>query len=84
MKILFVGSELNPLAHTGGLGDVMAALPAAIRKAGHDARIIMPLYKQIKLNYHNELKFVRWSMIRLGWRTMYSGRFRMTVNGVPV
>ncbi len=84
MKILFVGSELNPLAHTGGLGDVMAALPAAIRKAGHDARIIMPLYKQIKLNYQNELKFVRWSMIRLGWRTMYSGLFRMTVNGVPV
>ena len=43
MKILFAGSELNPLAHTGGLGDVMAALPSAIRKLGYDARVIMPL-----------------------------------------
>lgn len=84
MKILFAGSELNPLAHTGGLGDVMAALPSAIRKLGYDARVIMPLYKQIKINYRQELKFMRWAMIKLGWRTMYSGLFQMTVNDVPV
>lgn len=84
MKILFVGSELNPLAHTGGLGDVLGALPAAIRKSGYDARIIMPLYKQIKVHYREKLKFIRWSMIRLGWRSMFSGLYSMTVDGVPV
>lgn len=47
MKILFVSSEVVPFAKTGGLADVAAALPKAIRKLGHDIRIFMPLYKKI-------------------------------------
>jgi len=84
MNILFVTSEMSPLAKTGGLGDVMGALPKAIRDAGHDARVIMPLYKQIKDRYGDQLEFMRWSMNKLGWRTMYSGLFKMDVNGIPV
>ncbi|HHU52568.1 MAG TPA: glycogen synthase GlgA [Clostridiaceae bacterium] len=84
MKILFVSSEMVPLAKSGGLGDVIGALPKAIRAQGQDARVILPLYKQIKDRYGDQLKFMRWSMNKLGWRTMYSGLFTMEVDGVPV
>ena len=75
---------MNPLAATGGLGDVAGSLPAALRGRGIDIRVIMPLYKKIKQTYRDSLRFIRWSMINLGWRTMYSGLFTMDVGGVPV
>lgn len=84
MKILFVSSEMVPLAKSGGLGDVIGALPKAVREEGQDARVVMPLYKQIKDRYGDQLKFMRWSMNKLGWRTMYSGLFSMEIDGVPV
>ena len=84
MKILFVSSEMSPLAHTGGLGDVTASLPRALRELGHDCRVIMPLYRQIKAEHGSELKFIRWAMIRLGWRTMYSGLYRMDLDDQTV
>lgn len=46
-KILFASSEVYPLIKTGGLADVSAALPAAIKEKGHDVRIIMPAYRDI-------------------------------------
>lgn len=79
-----MSSEMAPLAKSGGLGDVVAALPKALRKQGHDARVVMPLYKRIKEAYRDDLYFIRWAMIKLGWRTMYSGLFKMDVDGVPV
>jgi starch synthase len=84
MKILFVASEMAPLAKSGGLGDVVGALPKALRAAGHDARVVLPLYRSIRHRYLEELEFIRWSMIRLGWRTMYSGLFLLDLDGVPV
>ncbi len=44
MNILFVASELFPYVKVGGLGDVMAALPRAIRALGADARLLLPAY----------------------------------------
>jgi starch synthase len=47
MKIGFIASEVEPFAKTGGLADVAAALPKALAGAGHDVRIVMPLYRQV-------------------------------------
>jgi starch synthase len=44
VKILFATSEIAPWVKTGGLGDVAGALPAALRAAGHDVRVLVPAY----------------------------------------
>ncbi|MBX3272230.1 MAG: glycogen synthase GlgA [Sandaracinaceae bacterium] len=52
MRILFVSSEVAPFAKTGGLGDVGAALPRALRAAGHDVRVVLPFYARVAEGGH--------------------------------
>jgi starch synthase len=47
MNVLFATPECAPLVKTGGLGDVSAALPAALRAIGVDARVLMPGYRAV-------------------------------------
>jgi starch synthase len=44
MRVLFVSSEAYPLAKTGGLADVSAALPQALTELGVDVRLVLPGY----------------------------------------
>lgn len=44
MKILMVSSEAAPFAKTGGLGDVLGALPAALARLGDDVAVVIPKY----------------------------------------
>jgi starch synthase len=46
MRVLFVASEIYPLAKTGGLADVSGALPRALFDLGIDIQLIMPGYPQ--------------------------------------
>ncbi len=47
LKICLVSSELTPLAKTGGLADVSAALSAFLDSKGHDIRVLIPFYSAI-------------------------------------
>src|SRR5918992_2296825 len=47
MRVLFVTPECAPLAKAGGLGDVSAALPAALRALGHEVEILLPAYAEV-------------------------------------
>ncbi|HET9579810.1 MAG TPA: glycogen/starch synthase, partial [Usitatibacter sp.] len=47
MNVLFVTPECAPLVKTGGLGDVSAALPPALRGLGIDARVLLPGYRAV-------------------------------------
>jgi starch synthase len=46
-SVLFVASECAHFVKAGGLGDVVGALPVALRDLGHDARIVIPRYDVI-------------------------------------
>ncbi len=47
LKICLASSELTPLAKTGGLADVAAALSGFLDREGHDVRVLMPFYSSI-------------------------------------
>lgn len=47
MRILMITSEAVPFAKTGGLADVVPALSYALKKLGHDVRIVMPRYYRV-------------------------------------
>ena len=48
MRVLFATSEIAPWQKTGGLGDISAALPVALRLAGLDLRILVPAYPSLR------------------------------------
>ncbi|HHH51414.1 MAG TPA: glycogen synthase, partial [Campylobacterales bacterium] len=47
MNILFVASEVAGYAKSGGLADVASALPKALKKMGHNIKVVMPRYYSI-------------------------------------
>lgn len=53
MEIIHVSAECYPVAKAGGLGDVVGALPKYQVKAGHIAKVVMPMYRT-KFLYENE------------------------------
>ncbi len=54
-RIAFVGSECYPFVKTGGLGDVMYALPRSLVKNGCEVRVLLPLYACIPQKYKENL-----------------------------
>jgi starch synthase len=50
MRILFVASEALPYAKTGGLADVIEALPRALVKLGHEVAVFLPRYQGVQAN----------------------------------
>ena len=81
IKVLFVSSEVSPFAKVGGLADVVGALPIELNKENVDARVILPLYRKIKAKYNEELSFLGWKMVHMGWRSLYAGLFSLEKNG---
>jgi starch synthase len=53
MNVLYIAAEMVPFAKEGGLADVAGALPAALKKAGIDARGIIPAYGSIDRKKYN-------------------------------
>lgn len=47
LNILMISSECVPFAKTGGLADVVGALPIALKELGHDVRVVIPFYSSI-------------------------------------
>ena len=56
LKILIAASEVVPFAKTGGLADVVGALPKALRALGHDVRVVMPRYYVVDRNQYKPLE----------------------------
>ncbi|HVI39461.1 MAG TPA: glycogen synthase GlgA [Anaerovoracaceae bacterium] len=82
MNILFISTEAEPFAKSGGLGDVIGSLPRELNKLGVDARVMLPLYKSIQHKYQAKMKFITEFTVKLSWRTQYCGIFQMQQEGV--
>lgn len=82
MKILFTASECVPFCKTGGLADVVGALAPVHAKAGHDVRVILPLYKSIPKEYQDQMTHVVNFEVLLGWRRQYCGIESLSMGGV--
>ena len=78
MRIALLASEGAPYAKSGGLGDVMEALPAALsRIEGNQVVLLLPYYKKIKENPAYEVEQVAQFHVSLGWRQQYCGVMKL-------
>ena len=79
MRIAVCASEGAPYAKSGGLGDVMEALPAALsRIEGNEVALFLPFYNKIKTNAAYETEKVGEFRVQLGWRQQYCAVMKLT------
>ena len=79
MRIAVCASEGAPYAKSGGLGDVMEALPAALsRIEGNEVALFLPYYNKIKTNAAYETEKVAEFRVQLGWRQQYCAVMKLT------
>lgn len=82
MKCLFVTSEAQPFAASGGLAEVSGSLPHALRQRLIGCRIVMPLYNEIPENFKENMRFLTSFSVPVSWRRQYCGVFEARYNGV--
>jgi len=84
MKVLFVASEAAPFIKTGGLADVMGALPKALQALGVEPALVIPKYAGIGETYKNQMETVYTGTVDLSWRNQYLGVQKLEQDGIPV
>ena len=87
MKIAICASEASPYAKSGGLGDVMEALPRALaRMPGNEVTLFLPYYNKIKTNTAYEVEKVAQFRVQMGWRQQFAGLMKLVTapGGVTV
>ena len=83
-SIAFIGSECHPFVKTGGLGDVMYALPRELVKQNCDVRVILPRYACIPQKYQDQMVYRGEFYMDLGetGRSYYVGIMEYICDGV--
>ncbi|MGN6715444.1 glycogen synthase GlgA [Anaerocolumna jejuensis] len=81
-KILFAASECVPYLKTGGLADVVGALPKYINKEEYDVRVVMPKYKSIPEALQEKMVYRFNFNMDLAWRNKYVGLFEIIEDGI--
>ncbi|HSH03771.1 MAG TPA: glycogen synthase [Anaerolineae bacterium] len=85
LKILFLSAEVDPFAKTGGLGDVAASLPIALKALGHDVRVVMPAYRKIEQGTFPDVSVSDVSLkVPMGIGLLPAGVFESTIPNTDV
>ena len=83
MRVLEVASEVAPLAKTGGLADVLGALPSALSRLGCDVTVVLPAYREALDGRHGPIEPTGWEFdVAVGtgtrratiWQSRLAGR----------
>ncbi|MGN0482859.1 MAG: glycogen synthase GlgA [Lachnospiraceae bacterium] len=83
IKVLFAASEAFPFIKTGGLADVVGALPKMFDKKKYDVRVMLPKYACMDKKWEKKLKYRTHFYTHLGWREQYAGILEMEYEGIP-
>ena len=83
-SVAFIGSECHPFVKTGGLGDVMYALPRELVAQNCDVRVILPRYACIPQKYQDKMVYRGEFYMDLGktGRNYYVGIMEYVCDGV--
>lgn len=81
-NILFVASECVPFIKTGGLADVVGALPKYLDKERYDVRVMVPNYMAIPAKYKEQMQYKTHFYMELAWRSQYVGVLEAVVDGI--
>jgi starch synthase len=81
-KIMYVASEAVPFIKTGGLADVVGALPKCFNKEYFDVRVIIPKYQCMKEEFKGQLQYVTHFYMDIGYRNEYVGVLELEHEGI--
>ena len=83
-SVAFIGSECYPFVKTGGLGDVMYALPKALAEQNCDVKVILPRYRCIPWEYQEKMVYRGefWMDLCADGRSFYVGIMEYVWDGV--
>jgi starch synthase len=77
MRIVFAASECVPYVNTGGLADVLGALPREVAAQGHQVTVYLPFYRQVSVKVKERVVAIRSLTIPF----QYYNRFATVLNG---
>ena len=81
-KVLLAAAECAPLSKTGGLADVIGALPKSLAHYGVDCRVIAPYHRAAKQKYADRVRHLFHFYVDLSWRHEYAGIEKLELDGV--
>ena len=82
MKVLFVAAEGAPFSKTGGLGDVIGALPKSLAKAGDQVAVVLPYYDMTDQKFGQKVEDLFQFSVQVGWRRQFVGVKTLLHEGV--
>ena len=83
-RVLFAVSEVAPFVTTGGMGQVVSALPETLMRITKklDVRVIAPLYQHVRQQFGAGMTFAGSVQVSLAWRSQYCGVYQVERDGV--
>lgn len=79
---MFVSTECAPFIKTGGLGDVIGALPVYLKEKLDDQIVVVPLFKKVKDKYFDSMKKVGKVEFTMSWRKQKAEYYTLEMNDV--